>query len=123
MLHFSVATHYCHGNVVASKISLSGKLASCGMEGGENDNPFTGTHITTHCCDDVVTYYGIDTYYTPSFSVITTSFQHNFQVFSIPAGLPVNCSAVLKSFYTNVSPPGTLMSTNVDLSDICVFRI
>jgi hypothetical protein len=31
MLHLTVATHYC-GEVAASRISLSGKLASCGME-------------------------------------------------------------------------------------------
>lgn len=122
-LHLSVATHYCGGKVAASKISLSGKPASCGMEGEEKDMPLPGTSLNSHCCDDIVTYYGIDSNYTPSFFVISDSYQHNFQVYSIPVGLPVNSSAVLQSLYTSVNPPGVLMSTSVDLSDICVFRI
>ena len=123
MLHLSVATHYCGGNLAASKVSLSGKLASCGMEGTEKDLPLPGTYLNKHCCDDLIAYYGIDSYYTPSFFAISDSFQHNFQVLIIPVDLPVLSSEILKSLYTNVSPPGALMSTNVDLSDICVFRI
>jgi hypothetical protein len=123
MLHLSVATHYCGGNVAALKVSLSGKLASCGMECSEKDFPLPGTHFITHCCEDVLTFYGIDSNYTPSFSVVPSSYQYNFQVFNIPVGLPVHSSEGLTSLYTNVSPPDALMSTSVDLSDICVLRI
>ena len=124
MLHLTVATHYCCGHVAALKVSLTGKLASCGMEECmEKDYPTTESHIFTHCCDDVVTFCGIDSNYTPSFSFVPESYQYNFQVFSIPTGSPIYSIAVLKSLYTNVSPPDALMSTSVDLSDICVFRI
>lgn len=123
MLHLAVATHYCGGKVAASTVSLSGKLASCGMEGTETDYPLPGTHLDKHCCDDVVTFCGTDSNYTPSFSYAPDSFQYKFQVFSIPAGYPVHSIEVLKSLYSNVSPHGALMSTNVDLSNICVFRI
>ena len=123
MLHFSVAIHYCGGKDVASKVSLTGELANCGMEDSENELPLPGTNFANHCCDDVVTFCGIDSNYTPSFSVVPDSYQYNFQVFSIPTGSSVYSIAVLKSLYTNVSPPGALMSTSVDLSDICVFRI
>jgi hypothetical protein len=123
MLHFSVAKHYCSGMEVSSKISLSGKLASCGMEETTGSCPFPGEHLTSHCCDDVVVFYGISPNYTTSSLVIPEVFQYNFQVYSIPDGLPVVSSDIVKSFYTNVNPPGVLMSTNVDLSEICVFRI
>ena len=123
MLHLTFATHYCGGNVAASKVSFSDKLASCGMEGSEKDYPLPGTRLTTHCCDVVVVFCGIDSNYTPSFSVVPDSYQYNFQIFSIPSENPVYSIEVLKSLYTNVSPPGALMSTNVDLSGICVFRI
>ena len=33
MFHISVATHYCGGQIAASRVTLTGKLASCGMEG------------------------------------------------------------------------------------------
>lgn len=123
MLHLSVATHYCGGKVAASKISLSGKPASCGMEGEEKDMPLPGTNLISHCCDDVVTFYGIDSNYTPSFSFVPDSYQNNFQVFAIPVGLSANSYKGLNSLYTSVSPPDELMSTSVDLSYICVFRI
>ena len=123
MLNLSVATHYCGGKLVASKVSLTGKLANCGMEGSEKKLPLSGTNFTSHCCDDIVTYCGINNNYTPSFSFIPDSYQYNFHIFSIPTGASVHSLAVLKSLCTSTRPPGALMSTNVDLSDICVFRI
>ncbi|MFA5818074.1 MAG: hypothetical protein WC854_02200 [Bacteroidales bacterium] len=123
MLHFTVATHYCSGKVLASKVSLSGKLASCGMECSEKDYHLPESHLISHCCDDVVNNYAIDNYYTPSFSVVPDSYQNKFQIFSVPGGLFVLSSAVLKSLNTSISPPDELMSTSVDLSGICVFRI
>lgn len=123
MLHLTVATHYCGGKVAASRVSFSGKLATCGMECSEKDYPLQMPYLDNHCCDDVITFYIIDSNYSPSFSLVPESYQYNFQVFSIQAGYPVYSIAVLRSLYTNVSPPEALMSTNVDLSNICVFRI
>lgn len=123
MVHFSVATHYCSEMGVTSKVSLSGKLASCGMEETTESCPVSGINLTTHCCDDVVSFYGIDSNYTPSFSVVPDFFQFTFQVYSIPVGLPIASTDFVKTLYTSVNPQGVLLSTNVDLSDICVYRI
>ena len=123
MLHLTVATHYCGGKVAASTVSLSGKLATCGMECSEKGLPLPGTNFTKHCCDNIVTFCGIDSNYTPSFSFVPESYQYNFQVFAIPVGLSVNSHTDLITLDTNTSPPGVLLSTNVDLSDICIFRI
>ena len=123
MLPLSVAIHFCGGKEAASTVSLSGKLATCGMECSEKELLLPGTNFTKHCCDDIVTFCGIDSNYTPSFSFLPESYQNNFQVFSKPTGSPGFSIAVLKSLYTNVSPPEALMSTSVDLSDICIFRI
>ncbi len=123
MLHLSVATHYCHGKVEASKFSLTGKLATCGMENEEKDLPVSGTNISSHCCDDIVISVGINSDYAPSSSFNPEFFKDKIQVFFISYSLPVFSTNVLKSLYANESPPGSLMSTNVDLSEICVFRI
>ena len=123
MLHLTVATHFCGGKEAASTVSLSGKLATCGMECSEKELPLPGTNFTKHCCDDIVTFCGIDSNYTPSFSFVPESYQYNFQVFAIPVALSVNSYTNLVPLYTNVSSPDELMSTSVDLSDICVFRI
>lgn len=124
VLHLSIATHYCHGNETAMKVSLTGKLAGCGMESSEKVLPIvSGTYFSRHCCDDVIIFCGIDSNYTPSFSIVPESFQYIFQVFAIQPGIHINSSADLIPLYANVSPPGALMSTNVDLSEICIFRI
>lgn len=120
---FSIATHFCGGRVVETIVSLSGKLASCGMEGTEESCPVPGHHLKTHCCDDVVTLCSIDNNYAPSFSVLPESYKSYLQVFGMPVSSTIHSAEVLKSLYTNESPPADLLSTNVDLSDICVFRI
>lgn len=123
MLHISVAMHYCEGKEVATTISLSGKLASCGMTCAEQEIPLQGTNLTRHCCDNTLTFCGISSNYSPTYSFVPESYQYNFQVLAFPAELSVKSQPDNKSFYSNVSPPGALMSTNVDLSNICVFRI
>ena len=123
MLNISVATHYCGGKVAASKVSLTGKLANCGMEGTGRELPLSGTYFTKHCCEDVVTSYGTDSNYSPSVFNVKDTYQDNFQIFGITTGTPAHSIAVLESLSNNGSPPGLVLSTHVDLSYICVFRI
>lgn len=125
MLHLSVAEHYCGGKETALKVSVTGKLAECSMEYSEKElPPLSGTYFTKHCCDDVVISCGIDNNYEPSYSFVPEFYKYNFQIFSIPSWLSHNSYYTdLIPIYTNVSPPAVLMSTKVDLSDICVFRI
>ncbi len=108
---------------VASEVSFSGNLASCGMENAEDSWPVNGINLSSHCCDDVVAFYGIDANFIPSFSVVPELFQYSFKALNIPNELSVVHSAALTSLYTSVDPPGVLLSTNVDLSNICLFRI
>jgi hypothetical protein len=123
MFHFSVATHYCGGHIAASKISLTGKLASCGMEGSQKQLPPPGIYFSKHCCEDVVTSFSTDNNYIPSFFNIPATVQFNFQTLGLLSESSVSLAGVFKLQYSDKSPPGAMMSTNVDLSDICVFRI
>lgn len=123
LLHLSVASHYCGGNIVSSKISLSGKLATCGMEANEKDLPQTSTWYLSHCCDNVLISVGTSNNYFPTFSYVPEVHQQHFQVFSIPESLYSYVSELPKSINTNVGPPGASASNFVDLSAICVFRI
>ncbi len=123
MFHFSVATHYCGGRIAASKISLTGKLASCGMEDSQKQSTLPGIYFAKHCCEDVVTSYSTDNNYIPSFFNIAPSVQYNFQTLGLPSESSVSLAGVFKLQYSDKSPPGAMMSTNLDLSDICVFRI
>ncbi|MBE0667726.1 MAG: hypothetical protein IH593_08640, partial [Bacteroidales bacterium] len=39
-----ISTHYCGGRFADARVSLSGQLASCGMEGNEEGCPLPGSH-------------------------------------------------------------------------------
>jgi hypothetical protein len=123
VLHISVAMHYCEGEVVAAKVSLSGKLASCGMTCSKEELPLQGTNYSSHCCDNTITFCGTSSNYSPTYTFVPESYRYNFQVLAIPLELSVKSQPDNNSYYSNVSPPGALMSTNVDLPNICVFRI
>ena len=123
ILHISVAMHYCGGNEVATKVSLSGELASCDMECSGIELPLPGTNFKNHCCDDVLTYCGIESNYEPSSSFVPVSYQYNCQILSLPVRFSANSNSDLIPFYSNLSPPGVLLSANVELTGICVFRI
>jgi hypothetical protein len=123
VLHFSVATHLCGGTIAASKISFSGTLASCGMETDQQDLTPPGSKIVSHCCENVLVFYGINNIYLPEFSFVPESYQQNFQVFILSSDLNFCLVASKIQFSGNVSPPGAPASNSVDLSSICVFRI
>lgn len=125
MLHFSVARHYCKGELAATKVSLSGALATCGMEETEGSCPYDhdGDQLESHCCEDALTAYSIDNNYT---SPTKTATDFSAAKIAVPdlayeslARFPViNCQS-----WSDISPPGLLMTSSVDLSDIRVLRI
>lgn len=123
LFHFSVAIHFCGGEIAGKKISLAGKLASCGMEGTEDSCPLPGDHFKTHCCDDRVNFYGIDNIYSPTYSILPDIFKIGFDISARPV---ISFSFDLRQSgvsYTDLSPPDNVLSSAVDLSEICVFRI
>ena len=125
MLHFSVARHYCGGELVASKISLSGALATCGMEGDEGNCPHeqSGEHIKSHCCDDVLAFYCIDNNYTPASNAFTGFDQVKIQAPVLTIENPVRIVFLIDRPLTGIGPPGQIMTSAVDLPEIRVFRI
>jgi len=123
-LHITIATHYCGSEGATSeKVSVTGELASCGMEGPEETCPLPGKHLGTHCCDDKVSVLAVDNNYAPSVSDFKAFSQHILQVFNIPASLQISSLTAVNLISTSVSPPGYYLVSAVSLPDICVFRI
>ena len=122
-MRVTVATHFCGGVVAASKISLSGELASCGMEGTENSYPVTGNYLSSHCCNDEVSVYAVDDQYAPSFSVSNEFSQNILRVLYIPVSFSFYSMAAFNSLHKSGSPPGKFLARAVNLADICLFRI
>jgi len=122
-LHLSISSHFCGGQLAAVKISLTGKDASCGMEGPSDSSFPAGNFIKTHCCTNDLTTLAVDSNYSPSFSNSIDIAQKVIHI----SGLPL--TGIVKAFaftqYVNLilSPPGIFRTNTVELADICVFRI
>jgi len=122
-MHLTISTHYCGGVIAASKLSVSGELASCGMEGPVDQCQFPGKHIGSNCCTNKIAVLAVENNYTPSSFEFKSFSQPVLQVFDIPANSGINPFSVLSLICTNVRPPGNFMVSAVSLPDICVFRI
>jgi hypothetical protein len=122
-LHITVAKHFCGGNFVASKISLSGSLASCGMENSDGICPVALTRIASHCCDDKVNVVGTIGIYTGPLLLSQDYHPEKLNDLYNTAICQLYSSIHPKQPYTNYHPPGIFNTKQVKLENICVFRI
>lgn len=125
MLHFSVARHYCGGELVASKLTLSGAPATCGMEseGGNCSNEGNGDQIESHCCDDVIISYSIDNNYPPASKAVSGFNLLKFQTPVMSVEKPAGIAFIVNRLWSDTSPPGKFPASAVSLPAIRVFRI
>lgn len=122
-MHFTVATHYCRGKIASTKVSVSGEIASCGMNERLGSCTFPEKHMGSGCCKNKVAVFVVDSDYAPSFSVFRPCAQPLLPDFISPALLKIDSQTSLNLYITNVRPPGYSGASTVRLPDICVFRI
>ncbi|MCK7539759.1 MAG: hypothetical protein MZV63_57055 [Marinilabiliales bacterium] len=125
MSHITVAVHYCGEGWLHQRLHFQASSATCGMEGTGENCPanLPGDNLKSHCCEDTVTVYSSDSNYTPASPYMPASDKINTRVLDLPVELIAHHPFINSQVFTDISPPGLLMSTAVDLSDICVFRI
>jgi hypothetical protein len=117
----SFATHYCEGSVVATKISLTGEQASCGMEHVSINNPLL-VKFQNHCCDNVTSVYSICNTYFPSAYNVEDPILQVISVLLVPYDY-LNSSDIAINTLSNIRPPGCYTPNSVTLPDLCIFRI
>ncbi len=122
-MHLTVATHFCGGKIAFTKLSVSGELASCGMEGKTDKCTLPVKFKTHNCCKDKVSAFVVDNNYAPTFSEFKVFPQPVLHAFILPLFLSDFSQATLTHICTNVSPPGHFLVSDVSLPGICVFRI
>jgi hypothetical protein len=122
-MRFTIATHYCSGHIAATRVSLSGKEASCGMISDHRSDNSGEKQISKHCCDNEFSVYKIDSDYSPSAFHFKEISQNILQEFQIPEGLSFHSPIALLTHATNVSPPDCYLANAVSMANICVFRI
>lgn len=121
--HLTLATHYCGGKVAATKISLTGKLASCGMEGTESTCPVSGNNINSHCCNNQVSTFGMANTFTAPVSVLSEKSENVLNFYFLPEVASFTHIQDLRISFTDTGPPGGFPANAVSLNNICVFRI
>jgi hypothetical protein len=122
-MHFTIASHFCGGEIAGTKVSVSGKLATCGMAHDVKSNASQQTILSTNCCENEISIYSVDSNYAPSafhFKEITQNILYEFYT---PEGfsLQLNFPSLINP--ANVSPPDYYLANAVSMADICVFRI
>jgi len=120
-IKLSLDRHYCGGELADVKVSISGKLATCGME-NEATSPLGTTAFKGKCCEDHLTILNIDYRYYPE-----TPFYNNLKITKdIPAEFFDPLSSLRNSgTETNLKfiPPGRYLSHRPEQTEICQFRI
>jgi len=121
-MHFSIAKHFCGGEVADVKISFSGEKATCGME---EDDQTCCIHdgLSSNCCRNEVLFFAVDNYNSPSSPQIKEISQQITQIFLIPVTQLFYSTTPSFQAYTDVNLPGNIAANDVSLPKICVFLI
>jgi hypothetical protein len=122
-MHLTIATHFCSGELAASKVSFSGELASCSMEGPVDRCLSTAKHSDSNCCKNEVSVLSVDHNFAPSFTIFKIFSPNLLQVFEIPACLHIHSLTAVNLVCSTISPPGNLLVNAVSLPKLCVFLI
>lgn len=113
--------HYCGGKLADVKISVTGKMASCGMEEAEHtcpDHPI----IKKECCEDLMTFYSITSKYFPEFFKLThPNWTKNY--ISSHSGNFIASGLYHIDSLARVLPPCINFRSGFTQPEICVFRI
>jgi hypothetical protein len=121
-ININIASHYCGGNISGTKVSLTGELASCGMEHKSGDKSLLHV-IKRHCCDDVISSCAISTIYIPSFFSVSDYGPDFFQTSNLPTGLLISYNPEIFILTGIKRPPGNYMPDCHEQQVLCIFRI
>ena len=117
----SIDHHYCGGKLAATKVSLTGKLASCGMEENEHACSNKPT-VDKNCCEDQITYFEINANYVPEYFKLSPPSSGKDNPASPVYNFTLNYSCT-NNCPSWVLPPGYIIISGPSLSEICVLRI
>lgn len=120
-MHLTIDRHYCGGRLADVRLSVTGKLASCGME-QEEQQCGNLPAFDQKCCDDQISYLNIGSNYFPEYFSISHPVTGK-QIIPMQAGDLITEKSFQTDSYISCLPPGHLFKSRLSQSDICVFRI
>jgi hypothetical protein len=122
-INVNIASHFCGGHFRATKVSLNGDLASCGMEESrEVSSP--QDLLKNHCCEDVLSSFCINPHYIPS----DLSYVHDYgmeliHIFILSDRVNTSRELSINADSGDKRPPGFFYPASVEQPIICIFRI
>jgi hypothetical protein len=122
-MQLTLSMHYCGGELADSKVSIVGHVASCGMEGIDDNCTTSESSLEESCCKNQVSVYAIDQNYSPTFTEFNTFAQNILQVYLIPASITFHSHTAINLTSNDTSPPENALLHAVSLPKICVFLI
>jgi hypothetical protein len=120
-MHISIDRHYCGGTLADVKISVTGKLATCGMEQAESDCGNSPV-FDQKCCEDQLSSIITCNNYCPEYFRITHQISEKEIILSKEVCF-ISCNLYNPETENRVLPPGDNPGKRQRQSDICVFRI
>ena len=120
-MQVSVDRHYCGGKLIDVKISVTGKLASCGMEQTGSSCPDHPT-IDKKCCENQLSFFSLNNNYYPEYFKSIHQVSEK-DILPMHMGNLFSGSTFNKDLVNWVLPPGNNLKSRLTQSDICVFRI
>lgn len=120
-MQVSLDRHYCGGNLIDVRISVTGKLASCGMEQPEStcpDHPI----IDNKCCEDQISFYSLNSNFFPEYFKLSHPFSER-DILPIHIGNLITGNSLNTDSVNWELPPGDNLKSSLTQSEICVFRI
>jgi len=123
MMKLTISIHYCGGIFIASKASLLGRLASCGMQNDSGTCPVSGKNYKSHCCEtSIISYSTVNKYVSPSqpkqYEIKAKHFTYFISRNDLQYTIEYKTAIV-----NDLSPPGNNLISTPGLSFLCVFRI
>ena len=122
-MHLSIATHWCGGEIAQVKVSVTLENATCGTCGENEINTIEKSVSNESCCKDEMSFYVVDSNYSPSTLQINYNANQLLHVFDIPKTIRIQSNYTNSTLNTNVQPPGNFSASAVSLPHICVFLI
>ena len=120
-LRVSIDSHFCYGNLAATKISLNGEKASCGMRTTDAYNS-DQVSFDSKCCEDQMSFLTLNNNFLPEYFNVEKPFPvkhvmifHNILLSEYGFLIPDSSNSVF--------PPGEYSPKWLTSPEICVFRI
>jgi|WetSurMetagenome_2_1015567.scaffolds.fasta_scaffold61247_3 hypothetical protein len=118
-----IAQHYCEGSLAATKVSLTGELATCGMQGCNEEKSFPVSAYDQLCCENHLSTFLLSNFNTTSTQEVSQPTTEITQVFDIPVTLCNDLSHPGSPCIVSKPPPGSGFLSHTSSSSLCTFRI